>query len=421
MKRTYTYLASIMLILLGLLTQACHKDEPKPDKKHIETSILLYAVASNNLSTSFNEDMKEMKQGLKGANLSSVDYYVYYVRQGLNPGPTLVKAVKTNEGDVDFQEVRTYDRSLPSTDPKRISEVIREFSDISDGDTKGLILWSHSTAWAPAPGYNPDDIESINLENLSDEELGIKNQDIIKWWGQDIYQGVEYYCELPDLASAIPDNYFDFIWFDCCYMSSIEVIYELRNKAGRFVAYPTEVLAEGAPYDVVLPLIATSRPDLIAAADAMSEYYLSGNKMFTVAVIDPAPIEEIADMAQQAIPGNQPSRANLIKYSRGRYGFYDFGQYTSYWGESLNDPSINNISWNGTEFSQLMNQLILYKNCSNIIFTGMIDKEHYSGISCGYFNYDPNTTVDPGVDQIYYTKLDWFKRVYKPLWQDMFQ
>lgn len=410
-----------MLILLGLLTQACHKDEPKPDKKHIETSILLYAVASNNLSTSFNEDMKEMKQGLKGANLSSVDYYVYYVRQGLNPGPTLVKAVKTNEGDVDFQEVRTYDRSLPSTDPKRISEVIREFSDISDGDTKGLILWSHSTAWAPAPGYNPDDIESINLENLSDEELGIKNQDIIKWWGQDIYQGVEYYCELPDLASAIPDNYFDFIWFDCCYMSSIEVIYELRNKAGRFVAYPTEVLAEGAPYDVVLPLIATSRPDLIAAADAMSEYYLSGNKMFTVAVIDPAPIEEIADMAQQAIPGNQPSRANLIKYSRGRYGFYDFGQYTSYWGESLNDPSINNISWNGTEFSQLMNQLILYKNCSNIIFTGMIDKEHYSGISCGYFNYDPNTTVDPGVDQIYYTKLDWFKRVYKPLWQDMFQ
>lgn len=421
MKRTYTYLASIMLILLGLLTQACHKDEPKPDKKHIETSILLYAVASNNLSTSFNEDMKEMKQGLKGVDLSSIDYYVYYVRQGLNPGPTLVKAVKTNEGDVDFQEVRTYDRSLPSTDPKRISEVIREFSDISDGDTKGLILWSHSTAWAPAPGYNPDDIESINLENLSEEGLGIKNQDIIKWWGQDVYQGVEYYCELPDLASAIPDNYFDFIWFDCCYMSSIEVIYELRNKAGRFVAYPTEVLAEGAPYDVVLPLIATSRPDLIAAADAMSEYYLSGNKMFTVAVIDPAPIEEIADMAQQAIPGNQPSRANLIKYSRGRYGFYDFGQYTSYWGESLNDPSINNISWNGTEFSQLMNQLILYKNCSNIIFTGMIDKEHYSGISCGYFNYDPNTTVDPGVDQIYYTKLDWFKRVYKPLWQDMFQ
>ncbi len=426
------------LLCTGFLFQSCHKDEPSPEQKHTDTSILLYAVASNNLSISFNEDLKEMKLGLKEVDLDRIDYYIYYVRNGLNPGPVLVKAVKNHEGEVDFQEIKAYDRETPSTDPKRISQIINEFSTMTSGDTKGLILWSHSTAWAPSPSFNPDlsEIPAFDgnnggvgdgSKNDAEQEYNLEMmpQDIIKWWGQDIETGVAHYCELPDLANAIPDKHFDFIWFDCCYMSSIEVIYQLRNKANLFVAYPTEVLAEGAPYDLVLPLIAKINPDLVAAADAMSDYYLSGNKMFTVAVIDPAPIEAIAEMAQSAIPGTRAPKYKLIKYSRGGYGFYDFGQYTRKWGDSLNNNESGAVAWDTDEFNRLMNDFVIYKNCSNKIFTGSIDTEQYSGISCGYFDYNPDspTAADASdyADQVYYTRLDWFDRVYKPFWPAMFQ
>ncbi|MDE6272096.1 MAG: hypothetical protein K2M31_03715 [Muribaculaceae bacterium] len=440
-----------------MVSVSCHKDEPAPDPVSTtpETSILLYAVASNNLSTSFEDDLNEMRKGLDEVDLAKVDYFVYSVTQSLDPGPVLRKAVRDKQsGKVEFMEVKKYDRTISSVDPARISQVIADFKNLSNGETKGLILWSHSTAWAAAPGTVlsrgsvPSNIsESSNTtEYPADENIGKMTPEEIRWWGQDIYEGTAYYCNLPQLASAVPDDFFDFIWFDCCYMSSIEVIYEMKEKADMFVAYPTEVLAEGAPYDVVLPYIATPRPNLIAAADVMSEYYLSSGKVFTIAVIDPSPLEEIADLAQAAIPGTRLRAYKLQKYSRNGYYFYDFGQYTSTWGESLGEK------WDKDKFTALMDRLIVYKNCGDRFFTGQpIDKDNFSGISCGYFDYNPSNSIfnmdeDSGSysfkrnaesykskaslrssesfdeeDQKYYLELQWFERVYKPFWPAFLQ
>ncbi len=440
-----------------LLTISCHKDDPEPPqpvKSTPETSILLYAVASNNLSSSFEDDMREMIIGLDKVDLSKVDYYVYSVTQQLDPGPVLRKAQRNKQtGEVEFAEVKRYDRLTSSASPQRISEVIEDYSNLTEGSTKGLILWSHSTAWSAAPGsvLPRSSDPAMASENSSEQgyegNIGIKTPEDIRWWGQDINDGVATYCNLPELASAIPDRYFDFIWFDCCYMSSIEVIYEMRDKASMFVAYPTEVLAEGAPYHIVLPYLATPQPNIITAADIMADYYLESGKVFTIAVIDPAPLEEIADMAQAAIPGTRLKAYKLQKYSRNGYFFYDFGQYTSTWGESLGE------AWDSKRFSSLMDRLIVYKNCGTRLFNGQpIDKDNFSGISCGYFDYNPYagiteiglsniTSVEHGIEpslsrkslttreyepydeeeQKYYLELQWFKRVYEPFWPAFLQ
>lgn len=413
-RLTFTFL------IIGLILSACHHDDPiEPVKEPADTSILLYAVASNNLSSSFYEDLKEMEIGLANVDLSEIDYYIYAVTQGIDPGPYLWKAEKDNNGKVVFEEIKQYDRSLSSAHPQRISDVISDFNTLTQGTTKGLILWSHSTAWASSPDFQPylevapSSNRIASSPDFSGSVSGIQQIELpqIRWWGQDIEAGNAYYCEMPDLASAIPDNYFDFIWFDCCYMSSIEVIYEMRNKAPIFVAYPTEVLAEGAPYDIVLPFIATKNPNLVAAADAMSDYYLRGNKTFTMAVIDPSPIEEIADYCVKAIPGKRVYAHKLMKYSRGGYDFYDFGQYISEWGGSLGDD------WDLKGFKDALDRMVIYKNCGDKLFSGkLIDKENFSGVSSGYFNYDGSSDYDVDPDDIYYMKLAWFDRVYKSSW-----
>ena len=50
--------------------------------------------------------------------------------------------------------------------------------------------------------------------------------------------------EIDDLAKGLPDDLFDFILFDACYMASVECTYELRNKAEYILASPTETMAD---------------------------------------------------------------------------------------------------------------------------------------------------------------------------------
>jgi hypothetical protein len=92
----------------------------------------------------------------------------------------------------------------------------------------GLILWSHGTGWLPA---------GFEITPLS--------------FGYDVSDGKNE-MEIPDLASALKDMYFDFIAFDACSMADIEVAFKLRNKTDWLVASQTEILSGGYPYHDIL-------------------------------------------------------------------------------------------------------------------------------------------------------------------------
>jgi hypothetical protein len=57
--------------------------------------------------------------------------------------------------------------------------------------------------------------------------------------------------ELADFANAIPYK-LDFIIFDACFMGSVEVCYELKDKAEYIVASPTEILSPGFVYSSMM-------------------------------------------------------------------------------------------------------------------------------------------------------------------------
>ena len=54
--------------------------------------------------------------------------------------------------------------------------------------------------------------------------------------------------EITELAAALPHNY-EFILFDCCLMGGIEVAYEFKDKCEYMLFSPTEILADGFPYE----------------------------------------------------------------------------------------------------------------------------------------------------------------------------
>jgi hypothetical protein len=63
---------------------------------------------------------------------------------------------------------------------------------------------------------------------------------------------------------------------DACLMGSVEVAYELRNKADFIIASPTEVIYMGYPYDRIIPELTRKQPDLKKVA---SDYFNFYNEM----------------------------------------------------------------------------------------------------------------------------------------------
>ncbi|MDE6329599.1 MAG: hypothetical protein K2L83_02685 [Muribaculaceae bacterium] len=422
------FITAASLIAVATLLTGCNSDDPEPDPPYyppgasdkVSTSILLYAVASNNLASNFIDDRREIARGLADADLDEVDFYIYSVLPtivGDTPIATLEKACRRKDNNsVEFVEVAVYDRETYSTDPERIAQVISDYQQLSPADSHGIIFWSHATSWSPAfSDHNvaasrsaSSEIGDVAASRSAEPGLGEAepfDTPALQWFGQDTFNGKSDYCDIVEMADAIPDNYFDFIWWDCCYMSSIEVIYQFRRKAPMFVAYPTEVLAEGAPYDIIVPYLARADYNLVMAADVMADYFNSGEKIFTIAVVDPSALEEIADMASLAMTGTRPSQIRLLKYSRGSLRLYDFGDYMSNYAQPLGD------AWDQAAFDRAMNRLVIYKASSSKLFTGKeIPSDSFYGISAQYFDLEPD--FDPEPEDVYYMNLDWYKRVF---------
>ena len=378
-----------------LLVTSCKSDEyPKVPEQKLKRTILIYAVASNGLYSNLISDKEEMLEAASNIDFSSTSLILYQVTPYGNP--MLLELQKISKGKYDFVELKEYDRKIYSTDPRRISQVINDVLELREAETYGLILWSHG--WGM-------DYYSKTRSDIAESEVGFIDQPLLYSFGidenEDIgTEGVRK-INIDDLAEVIPDRLFDFIWFDACYMSGIEMIYELRNKCETFVGYPTEILADGMPYNLTLPFIMKPNPDLVNAAKILFDHY--ANQIVTVAVVDMNYIEDIADYCNKAyLQAYTPPSYDLQVYThRGVGPFYDFGQVTRLKAENSGNATVE-------EFDDIMSRFVKWSAATSIGFNRYpIDPENYSGISC--FLYNPKSTNE---NTEYFRTLDWYKRTY---------
>ena len=390
----YIIMNKIITIILSLLVliiiPSCGLDEPENRPGHTRRTVLIYAVASNNLQHDLVSDKAEMVMAAPDvAGLGSdVRVLLYSVPSQKATEATLSELTKSKSGIWEFSDIRTYSRDVFSTDPGRISEVIGDVAELSPSDSYGLVFWSHGTGWIP---------------NFSDHQVpepsGLK-----KSYGMDKYGDATDYCDIDELASAIPDDMFDYIWFDLCYMMGIEVAYELRNKCDYVAGYPTEDWSQGMNYESTLPMLAAVKPDLAGAAASFFDYYNSRNMAVTVTVASTSGLERLADAAAALYAsGRRPlSPDGMQNYSRLRTGLYDFGQFTKAWGDSDSPEDAVRID----VFEKALDDVVVFAACSEKDFNGRyaFDPEEYSGFSCHF----PGS-AGVAVEKYYSSCLDWPK------------
>lgn len=411
-----TTVAAAAVIAFTSCSNSGSPDGPVTPETNKRT-VLLYAVASNNLYSNLVEDKKEILHAAKNMDLTGLSFLVYQVTH--QEAPQLLELKRINKDSVAFVKVKEYDRSIYSTNPARISEVIDDAVNMRKAENYGLILWSHATGLDYFGTSFGRTAPASSISTATDESVTVSVPQLYSF-GMDIDKDKDPNhkdaINIDDLADAIPDNLFDFIWFDACLMSGIETIYELRDKCHTFVAYPTEVYTPGMPYHLTVPYILREKPDLTTAAEKFFNYYAqneySSYRVATVAVVDVDNIEPVADFCKKAYadPQTAINRSELLKYTRrlstGEPGpFYDFGNVTEEYvrlGGNLLDVS---------EFNRAMERFVIYKASTPRDFNfNVIDLNKYSGIGC-YLFYE----TDSSKNGQFYHQLDWYKRVYPQL------
>ena len=372
---------TILFLTFLFLVGACSDNEPdhSTESANPKSVTLIYAVASNNLNYNLYLDSKEMKSVAPQLNLYDNVVLLYSVDE--NNQCRLQKLRVDSEGQGYFEIIKDYSETPLSITPERISEVIGDVAGMYPDAPKGLILWSHATAWVP--WFPP------MSQNSKRRTFGLDN-----------YQGVGYQCNITDLAEAIPEDTFRYIWFDCCYMGNIETIYQLRGKTPRIVGYPTEIHVDGMPYHKTLPFIARANPDLEGAAYALFEYYDAKNTTVSVVIVNTPELEYLADACRPFYVNKAPENPaiGINDYSRMRgYPLYDLQQLLHSYSENT-DEEKNNLK-------EAVKASVSLSLVSDYSFNGPqfpFHHENESGLSVNNF-INRETTAD-----LFYKSLDWY-------------
>lgn len=304
------WLFYFVVLLLAWAVCACSSDDPTPTPPPdpADRTVLVYMIAANSLGSQRNDidDLAEMTAAAKVVDLSASHWFVFHASYAQSQLLEL-----TAEG---LSVVKEYSTGY-STDPERMSEVFDDVERLGDAKSYGLVLWSHGTGWIESTA------EATALEP--------------QWFGQ--HSG--HTMSVPTLRSALEGRDFDYIYFDCCLMSSVEVMYELRNCADIIVGSPSELPAAGMPYDQNIALLLDgSREALVAAATNTFEMYnaMAGeDRSATMAVIDTRYLDELA-RATAAVYDLTPLQHPLTVVTN-YYGsatnrqpdFGDFGEYVN--------------------------------------------------------------------------------------------
>lgn len=383
----------IIISLLTVLLAGCKhsKSEPEPEPQPVNPDgvTIVYAINKSSLSGNFMQDTAEMKAAMVSVDMSRQRLLVYLTESASKTALYELQQIGKKKV-LTWRKVKEYDRQQTSTAPAVMKQVISDALSVYPDAEHTLVFWGHGSAWTP--GFSDHETRADAPAQYSyGGEYGKNNE--CQW------------TEITDIANAIPDGAFRTIWFDCCYMSSIEVAYQLRHKTDMYVAYPTEVWEYGLNYDGVLPFIMRENQDLTGAAAKFYSYYNDKNDAVTVSVMDMSKIEAVAEATRalmQQNPDEIGKETGVSNYRRGgTYGYYDMMQLLK-----LKDQG---ELWQSVQDS--MNRFVIYHAESSKDFN---NRQWVQTPLCGVSMHSLGEYGQKEADhEPFYRTLDWYKAVYE--------
>lgn len=364
----YKLLKLTFLSLCILCAAACTKDEPNtPTEPPIaEKTIFVFMPHSTNLYKYLLNNIAGMKRAIESNKGLGNTRLVVFIAKDKKQSALI--NIKYNKGVCKQDTLEKFYSPIYLTTNGRV-ELLNKVKQYAPANRYAMIVGCHGMGWIPS--------STVFKTKKSRYFGGLENG---------------YKIDIDDFAESIKaaGMKMQFILFDDCYMSCMEVAYDLKDATDYIIASTSEVMDKGMPYHRIYQHLMGAEPDYKAVCDNFYDYYTNYSAPYgTIGVTDCRYMDEMAAMMKYINTRHtfDTDRLNNVQDLDGKTFtptiFFDFDDYVR--NLCTNDNSTYE------QFYALLQRLVPYKANTNYIFSGNMQiatrVNHFSGITIS----DPST------------------------------
>lgn len=426
-KKIFDFIIATLLIVVGVsCSNGDNPDGPDGPVTPVGQTVFMFFPWSNSLLSDFRRTVEDMQTVVAQRSMKDERVMVF---MATSEREAVLFELKKQNGRCLTDTLRRYS-DRPFTSRQWLTSLFSEVMTLAPASRYGMVVGCHGLAWVPVQGQRKarkrlgsqeriDEEDNLYKEERIDKE-GLYKEERIDKEGDNLMhfevQGPvttrfiggtypETQIETTDLADAMADAglHTEYILFDACYMSSVEVAYELKDVTHYLIASPTEVISYGFPY-ITMGKHLLGTPNYKGIADSFISFYSSYYLPYgTVAVTDCTQLDALAAIAQQINeaaeePTNAASAKQINAAAEGKFNtatsgksapngvqimdgysptlFYDLGHLMSL----KNAGTVLTAA-----FAEQLDKTVPYKGHTDQYFTALkdtpVDIKHYSGLN----------------------------------------
>lgn len=335
----------LALLLSALVLVACDDKNTYEEPVAPQQTLLMYFPWSGNDSGSsgllshFLTNIDDMEEAIRYNAPEGCRVLVYLVERKVETGiggatntyfEGSLQELKARGGKVERVQLTSY-RNPDMTDAEQIARLLKDVQAYAPAPRYAMTIGCHGMGWIPATAT-----KAVSREGAEREYWEYEGAEQTRWFGG---MTAEFQTEIPTLAEAIrrAGMKMEYILFDDCYMSSVEVAYELKDVTDYLIGSTSEIMAEGFPYTEIGALL-LGEVDYEGICESFYQYYMERNSYpcGTVAVTVCRELEALAEVmksinaASEELTASELSQVQVLDgYDPCR--FYDLGDYVNFY------------------------------------------------------------------------------------------
>jgi len=371
-------LTSLLILLATLFIVSCHDDVPAPypiPQGLPDKTIFVYmpwSAARNNeersLYNNFLQNIKDIEAAIEAEKGLGRNKLMVFIATSANSA-VLMEVKYAANGTCQHDTLQRYEQhNMPAyTTTNGLASIFNEVKAQAKAKQYALIVGCHGTGWLFSEG---------------------KSRARTRYFG-----GTDRYFQtnIPTLAAAIEQAKMpmQFVMFDDCYMSNIEVAYEMRHATNYLIGCCSEIMAYGMPYKNIWKYLIQQNPNYQAVVNEFHQFYSNYQWPYgNIGVTDCSKVEEVV-AHMKTINAATAKKANLIDWEDvqrldgyEKTIFFDMGDYVN---KLCTTPETQALA---RDLHTALALLVPYKSTTPYIYTALGELNYntirvnaYSGIT----------------------------------------
>lgn len=350
-------LSSLLLLLVSAIVLAsCGSSDPEPSAPQTARKTIFvfmpYTGDSNNLYSNLQANLNDMSTAIKQNGGLSGNHLIVFISKDASTSHLVDFSYK--KGNCVRDTLKTY-TTASYTSAEGIAALLGDVRQYAPAQQYATIVGCHGEGWIP--------------------------KNITRFFG-----GTRNRIDVTDFAQGIlsAGMKMQFILFDDCYMSGVEVAYDLRNAADYLIASTSEMMDYGMPYHKILKYLLADTPDYESLCRDFISFYQSYPMPYgTIAVTDLAYIDEMAALMKginathQLDPANAANVQDLDVLHYTPTVYFDFGSYVG--------QLCGSDAGAYAQFAELESKLVPWKGNTDYIYSwsgsAKLRLNEYSGLT----------------------------------------